>query len=216
MARSVSLRWGSARWQAARLTGARTSSGRGIYCAYSGMPRRGVCCAASLRHGGRGQHSRRRICAMLYMLLFPLHTHYPGFNVLRYETFRSVLAGLAALALSLALGPRADSAFSRGAYRADHPRRSSAKPSEKSRHAHDGRTADPRVTALIATVLLADPRNPYVWLAMSRDARLRRDRLHRRLSEAAPRHAARDSAGRRSCFGSSPAPSSPRWCCSWC
>ena len=33
---------------------------------------------------------------MLYMLLFPLHTHYVGFNVLRYETFRSVLAGLAA------------------------------------------------------------------------------------------------------------------------
>ena len=42
---------------------------------------------------------------MLYLLLYPLHTHYSGFNVLRYETFRSVLAGLAALALSLALGP---------------------------------------------------------------------------------------------------------------
>ena len=42
---------------------------------------------------------------MLYLLLYPLHTHYVGFNVLRYETFRSVLAGLAALALALAAGP---------------------------------------------------------------------------------------------------------------
>ncbi len=42
---------------------------------------------------------------MLYLLLYPLHNHYVGFGVLRYETFRSVMAGLAALALSLALGP---------------------------------------------------------------------------------------------------------------
>ena len=42
---------------------------------------------------------------MLYLLLFTLHVRYPAFNVLRYQTFRSVLAGLAALALSLALGP---------------------------------------------------------------------------------------------------------------
>ena len=42
---------------------------------------------------------------MLYLLLYRLHKVHPGFNVLRYETFRSVVAGLAALALSLALGP---------------------------------------------------------------------------------------------------------------
>src|ERR1700719_4654676 len=42
---------------------------------------------------------------MLYIALFTLHGHYPGLNVLRYVTFRSVLAGLSALALSLALGP---------------------------------------------------------------------------------------------------------------
>src|ERR1700726_1157554 len=42
---------------------------------------------------------------MLYLLLYPLHKYYSGFNALRYETLRSVLAGLTALALSLALGP---------------------------------------------------------------------------------------------------------------
>src|SRR5215470_1667068 len=42
---------------------------------------------------------------MLYLWLFSMHGRYPGLNVLRYETFRSVLAGLAALVISLALGP---------------------------------------------------------------------------------------------------------------
>jgi phospho-N-acetylmuramoyl-pentapeptide-transferase len=42
---------------------------------------------------------------MLYLALYPLHSGHPVFNVLRYETFRSVLAGLTALALSLAMGP---------------------------------------------------------------------------------------------------------------
>src|SRR5258708_4207140 len=59
-----------------------------------------------LRNTRRGPHTRRRVFPMLYVLLYPLHAHYVGFNVLRYETFRSVLAGLAALALALAAGPR--------------------------------------------------------------------------------------------------------------
>ena len=42
---------------------------------------------------------------MLYLLLYSLHTHFQAFNVLRYETFRSVMAGLTALAFSLAMGP---------------------------------------------------------------------------------------------------------------
>lgn len=43
---------------------------------------------------------------MLYLLLYPLHFHHSAFNVLRYETFRSLMAGLAALLLSLPLGAR--------------------------------------------------------------------------------------------------------------
>jgi phospho-N-acetylmuramoyl-pentapeptide-transferase len=42
---------------------------------------------------------------MLYLWLFSMHGRYPTLNVLRYETFRSVLAALAALVISLGLGP---------------------------------------------------------------------------------------------------------------
>lgn len=42
---------------------------------------------------------------MLYILLYPLHTTFHGFNVFRYITFRALGAGLTALILCLALGP---------------------------------------------------------------------------------------------------------------
>jgi phospho-N-acetylmuramoyl-pentapeptide-transferase len=102
---------------------------------------------------------------MLYLLLFPLHTHYVGFNVLRYETFRSVLAGLAALALALAAGPGLIQRF-RAAHigqtiRAEVPL------------SHQKKAGTPTMggllilsTALIATILFANPANPYVWLAI--------------------------------------------------
>jgi len=102
---------------------------------------------------------------MLYALLFPLHVHYVGFNVLRYETFRSVLAGLSALALSLAAGPRMIQRF-RAAHigqtiRVEVPQ------------AHQKKAGTPTMggllilsTALIATILFANPANPYVWLAI--------------------------------------------------
>ena len=45
------------------------------------------CRRAQLASQRPRQHSLRRVCPMLYLLLFPLHVHYVGFNVLRYETF---------------------------------------------------------------------------------------------------------------------------------
>ena len=42
---------------------------------------------------------------MLYQLLYPLHTSYSAFNVFRYITFRTLVAGLTALVISLLLGP---------------------------------------------------------------------------------------------------------------
>ena len=42
---------------------------------------------------------------MLYLLLYPLHVTYPPLNVFKYITFRTLVAGLAALTLSLVLGP---------------------------------------------------------------------------------------------------------------
>jgi len=42
---------------------------------------------------------------MLYALLYPLHTRFAAFNVFRYITFRTAMAAVTALALSLWLGP---------------------------------------------------------------------------------------------------------------
>ncbi|MGH8011139.1 MAG: phospho-N-acetylmuramoyl-pentapeptide-transferase [Candidatus Binataceae bacterium] len=102
---------------------------------------------------------------MLYLALFPLHTRFPVLNVLRYETFRSVLAGLAALALSLALGPlliqRFRSAHIGQTIRAEVPQ------------THQKKAGTPTMggllilaSCLVATLLLADLSDPYVWVAL--------------------------------------------------
>ena len=102
---------------------------------------------------------------MLYLLLYPLHTRFPVLNVLRYQTFRSVLAGLTALALSLALGPllirRFRSANIGQTIRDEVP------------ESHRKKAGTPTMGGLLivascltATILLADPRDPYVWVAL--------------------------------------------------
>src|SRR5215475_15314217 len=102
---------------------------------------------------------------MLYLLLYQLRQVHPGFNVLRYETFRSVLAGLAALALSLTLGPLLIERFRAAqigqTIRDDVPR------------SHQKKAGTPTmggllilVASLAATVLLANITNYYVWLAI--------------------------------------------------
>jgi phospho-N-acetylmuramoyl-pentapeptide-transferase len=102
---------------------------------------------------------------MLYLALYPLHNRYPVLNVLRYETFRSVLAGLAALALSLALGPLLIERF-RAAKIGQTIR-------EEVPQSHQKKAGTPTMggllivaSSLAATVLLADPRDPYVWIAL--------------------------------------------------
>src|ERR1700687_3086469 len=102
---------------------------------------------------------------MLYLVLFPLHLRYPVLNVLRYQTFRSVLAGLAARALSLALGPLLSQRF-RAANIGQTIR-------EEVPQSHQKKAGTPTMggllilaSCLVATILLADPRNPYVWIAL--------------------------------------------------
>ena len=102
---------------------------------------------------------------MLYLALFPLRAQYPVLNVFRYETFRSVLAGLTALALSLALGPLLIQRF-----RAAHIGQTIR---EEVPLAHRKKAGTPTMggllivaSCLVATVLLADPRDLYVWLAL--------------------------------------------------
>ena len=102
---------------------------------------------------------------MLYLLLYPLHTHFAGFGVLRYETFRSVMAGLAALALSLALGPILIERF-----RAAHVGQTIR---DEVPQTHQKKAGTPTMggllilsSAVFATILLADVRDAYVWLAL--------------------------------------------------
>src|SRR6266481_6603916 len=102
---------------------------------------------------------------MLYLMLFPLHNRYPVLNVLRYETFRSVLAGLAALALSLTLGPMLIERF-----RAAHIGQTIR---EEVPQSHQKKAGTPTMggllilaSCLVATILLADPRNAFVWIAL--------------------------------------------------
>jgi phospho-N-acetylmuramoyl-pentapeptide-transferase len=102
---------------------------------------------------------------MLYLLLYPLHTHYVGFGVLRYETFRSVMAGLAALALSLALGPILIERF-RAAHMGQTIR-------DEVPQTHQKKAGTPTMggllilaSAVLATLLLADVRDPFVWIPL--------------------------------------------------
>jgi phospho-N-acetylmuramoyl-pentapeptide-transferase len=100
---------------------------------------------------------------MLYLLLYPLHARYAVLNVLRYETFRSVMAGLGALALSFALGPIFIERFR--AARIGQTIREEVPPG------HQKKAGTPTMGGLLilasclaATLLLADVRDPYVWL----------------------------------------------------
>src|SRR6266853_2253849 len=102
---------------------------------------------------------------MLYLLLYPLHQYFSPFNALRYETLRSVLAGLTALALSLALGPVLIERF-----RAMHIGQTIR---DVVPQAHQKKAGTPTMGGLLilasmlaATLLLANILNPYVWIAV--------------------------------------------------
>jgi phospho-N-acetylmuramoyl-pentapeptide-transferase len=102
---------------------------------------------------------------MLYSLLYPLHTTYSGFNVLRYITFRTVMAALTAFLISFLFGPwmiRRLTANQIGQQiRPDGPER------------HQSKAGTPTMggvlilsSLVLATLLLADLTNPYVWLVL--------------------------------------------------
>ena len=103
---------------------------------------------------------------MLYALLFPYHETFAPLNVFRYITFRTLVAGLTALTLSLVLGPaliRRLSALQIGqSIRSDGPA------------THHVKAGTPTMggtlilfSALLATILLADLGDWYVWMALA-------------------------------------------------
>ncbi|GIW42126.1 MAG: phospho-N-acetylmuramoyl-pentapeptide-transferase [Candidatus Binatia bacterium] len=103
---------------------------------------------------------------MLYHFLVPLHTSWPAFNVFRYITFRTLLAALTALCVSLVLGPWLVRRLSE--LQIGQTIRSDGPPS------HHAKAGTPTMggtlilfSLVLATVLLADLTNAYVWIALS-------------------------------------------------
>src|SRR5207245_6211291 len=111
----------------------------------------------------RGRRSARPV--MLYLLLYPLHVAYAPLNVFKYITFRTLLAGLTALTLSLVLGPaliRRLSALQIGqSIRSDGPANHATK-------AGTPTMGGPLIifSLLLATLMLADLSILSVWIAM--------------------------------------------------
>ena len=101
---------------------------------------------------------------MLYHLFFLLHTRATVFNVFRYITFRTVLAILSALLISFLITPRAIRKFHEwninNGSREDVPDRHGAK---KGTPTMGGAVI--LIATVIPTLLWADLRNGYIWLA---------------------------------------------------
>jgi phospho-N-acetylmuramoyl-pentapeptide-transferase len=102
---------------------------------------------------------------MLYALLYPLHTTYSAFNVFRYITFRTLLAAIMALSVSFFLGPwlidRLTALQVGQQIRPDGPA------------SHLSKAGTPTMggalilfSLTLATLLLADLTNPYIWLVL--------------------------------------------------
>ena len=102
---------------------------------------------------------------MLYALLYPLHTSHSAFNVFRYITFRTLMAAIMALSVSFFLGPwlitRLTALQIGQQIRPDGPA------------SHLSKAGTPTMggalilfSLTLATLLLADLTNFYVWLAL--------------------------------------------------
>jgi phospho-N-acetylmuramoyl-pentapeptide-transferase len=102
---------------------------------------------------------------MFYNLLFPFHTQVPVLNVIQYITFRTAAASLTALVISLLLGPwliRTLREFQIGQIiRHEGPA------------SHGSKAGTPTMgglliltASLVPTLLWADLRNVYIWIAV--------------------------------------------------
>ena len=139
---------------------------------------------------------------MLYNLLYQFHNQVPVLNVIQYITFRTAAASLTALVISLLLGPwliRKLREFQIGQIiRHEGPA------------SHAPKAGTPTMgglliltAALVPTLLWADLRNVYIWIAVLATAGVRRDWLRRRLSEDRAAVPPRPAAALQDCSGRS-------------
>lgn len=102
---------------------------------------------------------------MLYHLLYPLHPAVSFLNVFRYITFRTLIAALTALVVSLVLGPWLIRRLT------DRQIGQTIRPDGPERHLTKAGTptmggALILFALLLPTLLLADLTNPFIWLAI--------------------------------------------------
>jgi phospho-N-acetylmuramoyl-pentapeptide-transferase len=103
---------------------------------------------------------------MFYHLLYPLHVHIGAFNVFRYITFRTAMATLTALLVSLVLGPsviRQLRQFQVG-----------QEIRELGPSSHQSKRGTPTmgglliiIAVVVPTLLWADLRTPFLWIAVA-------------------------------------------------
>jgi len=103
---------------------------------------------------------------MFYYLLYALHDRIGAFNVFRYITFRTALATLTALLLSLLLGP--------GLIARLRHSQIGQEIREEGPSSHQAKKGTPTMGGLLIilatvlpTLLWADPRNVFVWVAVA-------------------------------------------------
>ncbi len=103
---------------------------------------------------------------MIFHLLYPLHTQLSAFNVFRYITFRTAMAALTALLVSLLLGP--------GLIRRLRLMQIGQEIRPEGPASHQAKRGTPTmgglliVTAVVVpTLLWADLKNVYVWIAVA-------------------------------------------------
>lgn len=103
---------------------------------------------------------------MLYHFLYSFHETIGGFNVFRYITFRALCAGLTALFLTFALGPRFIRALSQ--------RQIGQSIREDGPQSHQGKKGTPTMggllillTVVTSTLLWADLSNPFIWIIVT-------------------------------------------------
>jgi phospho-N-acetylmuramoyl-pentapeptide-transferase len=103
---------------------------------------------------------------MLYILLYPFSDRIPAFNVLRYPSFRMLMAGLVSLLIGLLLGPSYIEALRNKQLGASNVR-------EDTPQGHQKKKGTPSMggglilwAMLISTLLFADLTNRLVWAAL--------------------------------------------------
>jgi phospho-N-acetylmuramoyl-pentapeptide-transferase len=103
---------------------------------------------------------------MFFHLLYPLHVHFGAFNVFRYITFRTAMAVLTALLVSLILGP--------GMIRRLRQFQIGQEIRDEGPESHQSKRGTPTMGGLliilavvVPTLLWADLRNTYVWIAVA-------------------------------------------------